>query len=128
MPDKCYHSLEWQVFIKKLWETKMNRWKEAVSDFIEDIREIYGEELDGIILYGSRARGDADEESDIDLLVVLKNFDDFWEEFRKITDLSSEVSYTYDVVLSAIPVKRKDYESQMSPLMLNVRKEGITII
>ncbi len=106
----------------------MNRWKEAVSDFIEDIREIYGEELDGIILYGSRARGDADEESDIDLLVVLKNFDDFWEEFRKITDLSSEVSYTYDVVLSAIPVKRKDYESQISPLMLNVRKEGITIV
>jgi predicted nucleotidyltransferase len=106
----------------------MNKWKEAVKDFIEDIRELYGEELEGIILYGSRARGDADEESDIDLLVVLKDFDDFWKEFRKISDLSSEVSYTYDVVLSAIPVKKKDYESKMSPLMLNVRREGIAIL
>lgn len=106
----------------------MNKWKEAVNNFIEGIRELYGEELEEIILYGSRARGDADEESDIDLLVVLKDFDDFWKEFRKISDLSSEVSYNYEVVLSAIPVKRKDYEFQMSPLMLNVRREGIAIV
>ena len=53
-----------------------------------NIRQAYGDRLKGIVLYGSLARGDEDDDSDIDLLVLLTGPIELWKEIRN-TNLTS---------------------------------------
>jgi len=99
-------------------------WQEAMQTFFEGLKAFYKDRLDGIILYGSRARGETEGGSDIDLLIVLKDFKDFWMEFHNISPLASAVSLEHDVVISALPIKRAELEKGKSPFILNIRKEG----
>ena len=99
----------------------------AILEFSAQVKQLYNNNVDNIILYGSSARGDYKSTSDIDLLIALKDFENFWEEFKKIGKIASSVPLKYDVVISAIPVKAEEYTSKISPLIINVRKEGIQI-
>jgi len=101
----------------------------AILEFSTQIKELYKDKdnIENIIVYGSGARGDYKQESDIDILIVLKDFENFWEEFKKISKIASSVSLKYDVVISALPVKAEEYASKRSPLMINVRREGILV-
>jgi predicted nucleotidyltransferase len=76
------------------------------------------------VLYGSRARGEAVEGSDIDTLVVLDRCDDFWAEFDRIKAIATEVSIEHDAVISALPVGRHDFDLGQRPLLMNARREG----
>ncbi|MFN3466240.1 MAG: nucleotidyltransferase domain-containing protein [Candidatus Brocadiales bacterium] len=76
------------------------------------------------MLYGSRARGEAGDGSDIDLLIVLKDFKDFWVEFHNISTLAGAVSLEHDVVISALPIRKVELEKGKSPFVLDVRREG----
>lgn len=78
-----------------------------------------------ILLYGSYARGDAIEDSDIDLLIVLEGRVKQGEEIDKMIDTLTEVNLKYGVLISVYPVSEKDYREVNSPLLLNVRREGI---
>jgi predicted nucleotidyltransferase len=70
----------------------------AVTEYIEHIREHFPDRILAVTLYGSKARGDADDESDIDLLVLVDVEDD---EFRsELWAIASNVSLEYNVVVS----------------------------
>jgi uncharacterized protein len=56
----------------------------VIKDFTETMKNHYGDRLSKIILYGSYARGDFNEESDIDFMVVLKD-----EEVRAVKEITS---------------------------------------
>lgn len=60
------------------------------------VRLAYGSRLHRILLYGSRARGDAEPDSDIDVLVVLNACPDFWVEQRRLGDIAYEASIGAD--------------------------------
>jgi uncharacterized protein len=86
---------------------------------------VYGDRLSNMILYGSQARGDADPESDIDVLVVLKGEVSPCDEIdRTIKDIA-DVSLENDVVTSCVFVSEDQFENERSPLLMNVRREGI---
>ena len=89
--------------------------------------EIYGDQVDRILLYGSRARGDARPDSDIDILVVLK--DDF--NYSKILELSSDfaasLSLENDVVISRAFVSKEQFEHRQTPFLMNVRREAVPV-
>ncbi len=99
-------------------------WRRALARFVEGVRDLYGPRLDRVVLYGSRARGDAVEGSDIDTLVVLDQCDDFWAEFDRIAAIASRVSLEHDVVLSAIPVGKEKFEHGGMPVLATARREG----
>jgi predicted nucleotidyltransferase len=88
---------------------------------------IYGQRLSRMLLYGSQARGDAEAGSDIDVLVVLEGEVAPCEEIaRTIGDVAS-LSLDHDVVLSCVFVSEERFARERSPLLLNVRREGVAV-
>ena len=80
-----------------------------------------------MILYGSYARGDYNINSDIDLLIILKNLKSASQEIDKIVDAIYDINLKYNTLISVIPVSYKEYKNINSPLLLNVRREGVLV-
>lgn len=102
-------------------------WELALKQFVDELRELYGARLRQVILFGSRARGEGDECSDIDILVLLNPLGDFWEELSRIGNVANRISLEYDVVVSAIPAEFEEFQHRDSPLFMNARREGVPV-
>lgn len=102
---------------------------EAIKLFKERLEDAYGDRLAGIILYGSLVRGEQDRESDIDLLVLLNDYKNYWDEIHRIGNIEFEINAYFDfrVLISAIPVSVKDFQNKEIPLFLNIKREGIYV-
>jgi predicted nucleotidyltransferase len=99
-----------------------------LKEFKQKAAELYGARLKKIVLYGSYARGQAnDEHSDIDLAVVLEGTVDPCKEIDRMIDIITDINLDYDILLSVYPVSENDYHSVNSPLLLNLRREGIPV-
>jgi uncharacterized protein len=91
------------------------------------LMDIYGEQVDRILLYGSRARGDERPDSDIDILVVLKDDFNYSEMLRLSSDLAASLSLENDVVISRAFVSREQFENRQTPFLMNVRREAVPV-
>ena len=104
---------------------------EKVSAILKELRSrfeaLYGPRLVRMVLYGSQARGDAESGSDIDVLVVLKGPVSPGEEIARTSDIIASLSLQYNVVLSRAFVSVERFEREQSPLLMNVRREGIAL-
>lgn len=101
-----------------------------IGEFTALVKECFGGSLEKIILYGSYARGDYDETSDIDIMVLVSLPD---EEIRRnenrIYDEAFELELKYGKVLSPV-IRNQDffeYWSDTLPFYRNVRTEGVEI-
>jgi uncharacterized protein len=92
-----------------------------------DVVRLYGNRLKSVILYGSWARKQANQDSDIDLTIVLTGEVIASREIDRLINVITDINLKYDVLLSVYPVSEKDYDSLNSPLLLNIRKEGVTV-
>ncbi len=104
-----------------------DRAQQIVVEYRERLREILGEELDSVVLYGSQARGDAQEGSDIDVLIVMRGSFDYGTLIEKTSKLTAAVSLEHDVVISRAFVTRHDYQTRLTPFLMNVRREGVPV-
>jgi predicted nucleotidyltransferase len=86
-----------------------------------------GDRLDAIILFGSRARGDALDESDIDVLIVVRGDFDYGDLIRRTSAGIAALSLENDVVISRAFVSKEEFERGRSPFLLNVRREGVPV-
>ncbi len=91
------------------------------------LTSLYGERLKRLILFGSWARGEATEDSDIDIVVVLDGDLIPGEEIDRTIDIINDINLKYDVLVSIYPVSESVYKTVNSPLLLNLRKEGLSI-
>lgn len=100
-----------------------------LQEFKERLKEVYKDNLKGVILFGSAARDELTEESDIDVLVVLGNIASYEEEFSKVFSIQREVERKYEdeVIICSILTTQEDYDTRLDPLYLNVRKEGVAL-
>jgi len=89
-----------------------------------DLRELYGPRLKQVVLFGSRARGDADPDSDLDLVVVLDGPTDPYAEIRRTADLSWRHTLEAGVVISIIPLAEHDFEHPPTMAIERARIEG----
>ncbi len=97
--------------------------REALSRVVQTLRDRFG--ATEVILYGSAARGQMDEESDIDLLVVLPRID--WEIQKEISDLCFDAGLQCGRVISTLCYTTEEMERsplRSSPLVLTARREG----
>ena len=93
-----------------------------------ELRDLYADRLVRVVLYGSQARGEAGPESDIDLLVVLRDMDSPWEELRRMDELLWGLSLRYDVTLSALPVTESQFDQSAKPVLVEARSHGRTVV
>jgi len=101
--------------------------KKAIDELLVGLRKLYGANLQRVILYGSKARGEANEGSDIDLMIVLKKFDKWEEEFEKVFNIVNEICYQSELLISYVIKSETEFVSRNTPLLLNVRREGIVL-
>lgn len=111
----------------------IHRWKagmeeridQLLREFKEGLERTYGSCLRGAYLYGSYARGEADEESDVDILIVLKDFSRYGEEVERTGQLGSDLSLKHGVSISQVFMREQDWLHGDTPFLANVREEAI---
>ncbi|MGD1702399.1 nucleotidyltransferase domain-containing protein [Dapis sp. BLCC M229] len=101
--------------------------KEIIAKTRQGLEKIYGEQLERIVLFGSQARGDAKPDSDIDVLIVLKNQFNYSQERNRISVLIADICLEHTVVISCIFTTIQKYQEYENGLFRNIRQEGITI-
>lgn len=98
-----------------------------VNLFQGEIKKIYQDELKQLILYGSQARGDAKPDSDIDILVILKDGNNNQNKYEKVIQLISDLCLEYDTLISCVFVSENQFMTEKSPLLINIYREGIKL-
>jgi len=97
----------------------LNRFRAALD-------ALYGDRLERVVLFGSRARGDAREDSDYDVAVFLKGLADRWQEVDRIVPVVTEILYSDGAFIHAMPHRAGSYRDRTS-LMREIRREGIDL-
>lgn len=99
----------------------------ALTEAAEELRRLYGDRLERLVLYGSHARGEAHSESDVDVLFVLKDPVEAHWEIKKTSRLSMDLLLKHEVDIHLMPFSASMYKEIHHPLMMNVHEEGIEI-
>jgi predicted nucleotidyltransferase len=98
-----------------------------LREFRQSLEELYGDRLIHLILYGSHARNQATEASDIDIMVVLKDPVSVVEEIFRMGTVRTSLSLKYDELISVLPISETEYLHKATPLIENIRQEGIAV-
>jgi predicted nucleotidyltransferase len=76
-----------------------------VKRFRAAVADLYGERLERVVLFGSRARGNAREDSDYDVAVFIKDLGPFWEEVDRLVDVETDLLCDTGVVINSMPYR-----------------------
>ena len=88
--------------------------------------KIYGDRIERVVLFGSRARGDARADSDYDVAVFIRDMSDRWQEMDRLADIGTEILYDEGKLIHGMAYGAGDYRKR-TPLMAEVRRDGIDL-
>lgn len=92
--------------------------------FRQALTETYGDRLERVVLFGSRARGDARPDSDYDVAVFLRDMGDRFQELDQLAHLSTDLLDETGDVVNALAYQAGAY-NERTPLMRQIRLEGV---
>jgi len=96
----------------------------VLTRFRGAVTEIYGERVERVVLYGSRARGEHRPESDYDLAVFLRDMPERAKEMARLAELETDILYDTGAVINALPFPADAYRERTG-FMSELRKEGL---
>lgn len=103
---------------------------DIIQDFEKNVRELLGDSLDSVIVYGSYARGDYSELSDVDVMILVSLTENQIKEiFNRISDLAFEYLMEYGIDISPVIINMDhfNYWADNLPYYRNVRDEGVRL-
>lgn len=98
-----------------------------LADLRAALDDLYGDRLARLVLYGSYARGDTHDESDVDVLVVLHGPVQPGREIRRMRAARTRIGLRHERALSLLPVSASDYRNRSSAWVQNAREEGVPL-
>jgi predicted nucleotidyltransferase len=98
----------------------------VIARFRAALHSAFGQRIERVVLYGSRARGDSGSDSDYDVAVFLRDMDDRWPEMKRLADISTEILIDTDEFVHAMPFRAGEW-NERTPLMREIRIEGIDL-
>jgi uncharacterized protein len=136
-PSRCFH-----LCVKTALAGRQDPYclcypKQAISEprpavdpilkrFHAAVTEIYGDRVARVVLFGSRARGDAGPDSDYDVAVFLRDLPDRFAEMNRLADVATDILYSEGQFIHAMPY-RADAYNERTPLMHEIRADGIDL-
>lgn len=109
---------------------KDQKLREILLEMSKLLRDVYGNRLKAVILFGSVARGTQTEGSDVDVMILVDGTDSELRQYdEKLSDISTDLALKYLMVFSIIDVKYQEYMEwrTISPFYKNVDKEGVVV-
>ena len=108
------------------WSAAEQAWLQA---FIEAIQKNYAHAVQRVTLFGSRARGEWQPSSDIDILVIIRDEDhELWEEIEALSDNLPGADDSLPAVLTQTVSEWRRLEDWQAGFWYGVEREGINII
>lgn len=102
--------------------------EKALREFVDELRKRFGNLILETKLFGSKARGKSETFSDIDVFILVKNFD--WDLRFKISEIANDISIKYDVLISDIVFSFEEMNNRViksTPFIQNIEREGIPL-
>ena len=90
------------------------------------VAEVYGDRLERVVLYGSRARGDHRPDSDYDIAVFIKDPSSFYEESGRLAAITTDILEDTGAVICATPFPAGAYRERTG-FMHELRKDGLDL-
>ena len=97
-----------------------------LSRFKAALDKTFGARLERVVLFGSRARGDARPESDYDVAVFLEDFDHFGTAAEALADIEVDILYETGVLINALPMRTGSYKERTG-FMRELRRDGLDL-
>jgi predicted nucleotidyltransferase len=98
---------------------------ELLKTLRDELKRVYGNNFCGLYLYGSYARNAATRESDLDVLIVLREIADYWHEIKRTGPLISQLSLQHGISISPVRVVEDAWKHEDSPFLNTVRRESV---
>jgi uncharacterized protein len=92
----------------------------------DELDAMYGDRIERVVLFGSRARGNADGDSDYDLAIFLYELKDRWQELKRLADWRFSFLARTGAFIDAKPYIAGAY-CERTPLMGEIRRDGVDL-
>lgn len=100
---------------------------ELLAELKTGLAQLYGDQLRGVYLYGSYARGEEEMGSDVDVVVVLTGFNSYAGEVDRTGMLVSTLSLKYGASISRVFISDQAWREAQSPFLNTVREEALAV-
>ena len=97
-----------------------------LQKFRAALGELYGDRIERVVLFGSRARGDAKPDSDYDIALFLQDLTDAWQEIERIVEIELAIRDETDADIHTLPFPAGHWRDR-TPLMHEIRTEGLDL-
>ena len=111
-------------------DIKLENYQDIINKVVEELKGLYGDKLRKIVLYGSYAKGTQNEESDIDIAVLVDEDEQVLKDYEnKLDEIISEIGYRSFKLISIVDISYQRYMQykEILPYYKNIENEGIVL-
>ena len=108
------------------WLTAAER--TALEDYLQKVEGRYASRIQRIVLFGSRVRGEGNEDSDIDLAIILKKEDRHL--FRELIDMATEIRLATEIRVSPLVFSEEEFQKLLGMergIAVTIQREGVVL-
>jgi len=120
------HLSSWRQ-IAMMEDRSMNDLSGVLHQLRQEFTRLWGNRLSAVYLYGSQARGDAQPDSDVDILAVIRGDFDYFEMLHSTDAIVSRFSLENDIVITLSLASEEQLKNSQHSLFRNVRQEGVPV-